>query len=209
MGQGNSEVIKDNQSKDNKDPKHRKTQTTNSAATCSKAKGSAQINQAKNVELSSPSKLVGRTKHQLTDPAAAPSKTTNDAVAVTPNNQKDPIDVNDRDDFVTKSSISLIDDNNKGGVVGNDAIDGSGWTIVQTGSTSTDNVATVGGAPSIHFSLTDDTGNNDLEKITREIMTLATCLWEVLTRNTTLVRKALRIQSRSIKLKKRFLTYYI
>ena len=30
-----------------------------------------------------------------------------------------------------------------------------------TGSTSTDNVDTVGGAPSVNFSLTDNTGNND------------------------------------------------
>ena len=135
------------------------TQTKNSAATCSKAKGSAQTNQAKNVDLSSPSKSAGSTNHQPTDPVSSPLKTTNVVVAVTPNN-RNLINVDDGEDSVTKSIISLIDDNKKGGVVSDDAINGSGVTIVPTGSIFTDTFTTVGGAPSVNFSLMDNTGND-------------------------------------------------
>ena len=57
IGQGKTTVIKDTSTKDNKDSKYRKNQTTSSAATCSKAsKGSpAQMNQQpKNVDFASP-----------------------------------------------------------------------------------------------------------------------------------------------------------
>ena len=140
MGRGNAEVIKDNQSKDNKDSKHRTTLTKNSAATRSKAKGSAQTNQAKNADLF-PSKSARRTNHQLTDPAASPPKPTNDVVVVTPDN-RNPINV-DGDNSVTKLIISLIDDNKKGGKASDDAMNANGLTTKPTGSTSTDNVVTV------------------------------------------------------------------
>ena len=170
MGRGKSIVIKDNSTKDNKDSKHRKNQTTNSDATRSKAsKCSAQMNQQpKNGELSSPSKSAGHTNHQRTDPVASPPKSTIDALVVTPDNQKSPINVDDGDDSVTLSSILLIDDNKEGGVTGDDIINGSGLTIMtKYGSTSIDNVATDGGALSVNISSTDDntglvdTGNND------------------------------------------------
>ena len=82
-------------------------------------------------------------------------------MAVTPDNRKDPINVDDGDNSIIKSIISLIDDNMEGGGVGDDVMDGSGLTIVLTSSTYTDNVTTVGGAPSVNFSSTDGTGNND------------------------------------------------
>ena len=102
--------------------------------------------------------MAGSTNHQPPDPAASPPKARNDAVAVTPDNRNS-INVDDEEDSVTKSIIS-IDDNKKDGVVSDDAMTGSGLTIVPTGSTSTDNFATVGGAPSVNFSLIDDTGND-------------------------------------------------
>ena len=133
MGRGNSELIKDNQSKDNKNSKNRTTLTKNSTATRSKAKGLA-TKQEKNANLS-PSKLTGRTNHHLTVSAASPTK---NIVAVTPNNRK-PIDV-DGEDSATESIISLIDDNKKGGKASNDAMNASGLITAPTCSTSTENV---------------------------------------------------------------------
>ena len=101
MGRGNSDLIKDNQSKDNKDSKHRKTLTKNSTATSSKTKVLA-TNQKAGL---SPSKLAGSTNHHPTVPAVSPPKPTNNVMAVTPDNQK-LIEVGG-EDSVTESFTSI------------------------------------------------------------------------------------------------------
>ena len=125
--------------------------------------------QPKNIEFSSPPKSVGHMNHQLTDPAASPPKSTNNAaLVVTPDNRKSPINVDDRDNSVALSSLLLNDVNKEGGVAGDDVMDGSGLTIESSivpknGSNSTENdVATAGGVLSVNISSTDDdTGFND------------------------------------------------
>ena len=150
MGRGNSDLIKDNQSKDNKDSKHHWTTLKNSAAIRSKTKGAATNQENTNLP---PSKSAGRTNHHLTVPVVSPPKPTNDVVAVTPDNRK-PIDV-DGEDSVTESIIS-IDDNKMGGEGSDDAMNVSGSTTAPTGSNSTENVVTV------NFSSTEnDAGNNN------------------------------------------------
>ena len=129
--------------------------------------------QPKNIEFSSPPKSVGHMNHQLTDPAASPPKSTNNAaLVVTPDNRKSPINVDDRDNSVALSSLLLNDVNKEGGVAGDDVMDGSGLTIESSivpknGSNSTENdVATAGGVLSVNISSTDDddTGLNDTGK---------------------------------------------
>ena len=90
------------------------------------------------------------------------------ALVVTPDNQKSPIDVDDRDDSATFSSILLNDDNKEGGITGDDGMDDCGPNnessiVPKTGSNSTENeVATTGGVLSSNIPPTnDDTGNND------------------------------------------------
>ena len=179
MGRGSPDLIKDNQSKDNKDSKHWATLTKNSAATPSKTKVLA-TNQ--NAGLSS-SKSAGSTNHYSTVPVASPPKLMNCVTAVTPDNRK-PIVV-DGDDSV--KLFQLIDMGDKGS---NAALTVSGLTTALTGSTSKENDALV------NFS-TIDTRNTAGKK---------TYLWEALTR-TRLTMWLIPIQL--IKLKERLMTFYL
>ena len=82
MGRGNADaqVIKNNQSKDNKDSKHNLTASNNVAATRSKTRVAATNQENVNLPLS---KLAGLT-NQLTVSVASPPKSTKNATLVTP-----------------------------------------------------------------------------------------------------------------------------
>ena len=79
-GNADGQVIKKNQSKDNKDSKHTRPPSTNPAATRSKTKVAAMNQENVNSPLS---KSVGQT-NQLTFSVASPLKSTNNASLVTP-----------------------------------------------------------------------------------------------------------------------------
>ena len=105
MGRGKTALIKGTSTKDNKDSKHRKNQNTGSSSTrpnASKVPAGQKDQQLTNTEASPPSpKPTGQMNQQPTNDLASsppPKSTANDALVITPDNRKSPIDVDDGDD---------------------------------------------------------------------------------------------------------------